>query len=469
MMDVSYGGYDKSRFVSDIILDHLICSICIGVFRDPVSCNSCDNKYCRTCISKHFSELGNTCPHCRNSLSANTISAARTIANIVGSLKITCDFAYNGCKGIISLEDLPGHTKKCPYSSKEIHKRRSSILLYGGCDDTYSWRNKCSLLLWETGTCYPVVPTIHTYQYPGIHYFNNAIYVHGKRLNDHRGIVGTEVMRFTGIENKRGRYNCHNNTKFSYVKLLCGNTKKVLGWELYGRDTIVANGCGCARMSVLMGNHIISFCMCDGKSISNVHIVCLLSVCTQCASVVDPILKMPSEGLRGSCIVPVGDDIFVFGGTFSYGSDDDNNYRIFPSDTIMKLNHAGDGFTFLAELPEPTYNMASVTYEKYVFLMGGIRSDNVVTKSVIRFDTEEKTVLKLPDMNDARHSCSAVVFDNNSILVTGGIANTEIPRKHVTSSEILRIDKSKAGWEKIPLGEVRRNNHIMSVIPGNVL
>ena len=71
---------DLSRFVGNVS-KHLICSICLNVFFDPVQ-DSDDHIFCRKCIEtwilKNF-----TCPIDRKRLTVQDMKQSRTVKNLL--------------------------------------------------------------------------------------------------------------------------------------------------------------------------------------------------------------------------------------------------------------------------------------------------------------------------------------------------------------------------------------------------
>ncbi|XP_054153477.1 uncharacterized protein LOC128952157 isoform X2 [Oppia nitens] len=118
-------GYDCDRFVNLSLADRaeLTCSICQDIFCCPVIAQCCLQTFCEDCINNWLS-TNNTCPYDRKTLTSATLSRPpRVMVNMLGKLKIKCDFRDKGCKEVISLEDLSNHVIKCRYNvQKEIKK-----------------------------------------------------------------------------------------------------------------------------------------------------------------------------------------------------------------------------------------------------------------------------------------------------------------------------------------------------------
>ena len=111
----SYRGYEEERFEHEVD-SRLLCPICSNVLKDPVQCQN-EHYSCRSCIKKHLHENSETCPVCQNYLTEETLTKPpRLLTNMLECLKIFCDHANRGCRGLIKLEFLHQHVKSCGYS-----------------------------------------------------------------------------------------------------------------------------------------------------------------------------------------------------------------------------------------------------------------------------------------------------------------------------------------------------------------
>jgi hypothetical protein len=68
-------GYELRRFVdlSHIDIKELTCSICQGVFKDPVVTKCCLQTFCNECITVWI-KSNNPCPYDRKTLSENELT-----------------------------------------------------------------------------------------------------------------------------------------------------------------------------------------------------------------------------------------------------------------------------------------------------------------------------------------------------------------------------------------------------------
>ena len=68
----------------------LICSICQTPFNDPC-CTSCDETYCRKCITYWIQTGNRSCPHCRQTLSIDTLrQVPRPLKSMLDQLQVKC-------------------------------------------------------------------------------------------------------------------------------------------------------------------------------------------------------------------------------------------------------------------------------------------------------------------------------------------------------------------------------------------
>lgn len=117
-------GYDVKRFIClEDWAQEFICSICMGVFEDPVE-TKCLHTFCLDCITKWLA-TNSTCP-----LDMMPISRCQDLKplalisqNQLGLLQIHCDFEELGCDQIVKLSNLPDHVAACPFRPKRLEQR----------------------------------------------------------------------------------------------------------------------------------------------------------------------------------------------------------------------------------------------------------------------------------------------------------------------------------------------------------
>ena len=108
-------GYDASRFQSRVD-DALKCCICFGVLNKPLQCEKNEHHFCEGCIKEHLQKSSQTCPVCRDRLTAARLcQPSRIITNFLARLKIKCDHAHRGCDAVVELEALRSHALECAF------------------------------------------------------------------------------------------------------------------------------------------------------------------------------------------------------------------------------------------------------------------------------------------------------------------------------------------------------------------
>ena len=107
--------YDDSRF-ERAVDDHLHCSICYNVLKEPMMCRNNEHLFCRDCITEHLNTNSHTCPECNEGLTVETLRRARVISNILSGLKIKSDYSHRGCQEYIRLDELDSHVENCGFA-----------------------------------------------------------------------------------------------------------------------------------------------------------------------------------------------------------------------------------------------------------------------------------------------------------------------------------------------------------------
>src|SRR2546422_7082256 len=101
-------GYDVSRFVNLRKSEEelVICLICHDVLKNPVVVRCCLQTYCNDCI-RIWLKTNSVCPNDRKLLTESQLTnVPRMVVNLLGKLKIKCDYESHGCTEIVDLETL---------------------------------------------------------------------------------------------------------------------------------------------------------------------------------------------------------------------------------------------------------------------------------------------------------------------------------------------------------------------------
>lgn len=84
-----------------------VCSICTGILINPVQCVSCENCFCKSCISDWLSK-SKSCPFkCKHT----SFKESRLIKSLLEPLIVKCP---NDCNAEVKYEDLQAHEQTCP-------------------------------------------------------------------------------------------------------------------------------------------------------------------------------------------------------------------------------------------------------------------------------------------------------------------------------------------------------------------
>merc|ERR1719167_501627 len=97
-------GYNISQFRGVNVAEDFICTICTGVFKDPVQ-GTCEHAFCHHCITNWLLQ-NNSCPIDRKFLSFPELKPVpRYFKNIIEKLVISCKYTRYGCKFEVPLEN----------------------------------------------------------------------------------------------------------------------------------------------------------------------------------------------------------------------------------------------------------------------------------------------------------------------------------------------------------------------------
>ena len=121
-------GYDDSRF-EKVVDDHLHCSICYNVLKEPVMCRNNEHLFCRDCITEHLNTNSHTCPECNEDLTVETLRRTRVVSNILSGLKIKCDYSHRGCQEYIRLEELDSHVENCDFAPVKCSNEECEMIV----------------------------------------------------------------------------------------------------------------------------------------------------------------------------------------------------------------------------------------------------------------------------------------------------------------------------------------------------
>lgn len=109
-------GYETDRFVENHIEEEFICSICHDVLADPVFISTCEHMFCGDCI-RQWMRNSHMCPVDRGQIQSSHLHPPlRSFRDLLGKLKIQCDFVKLGCSEVLKLENLKDHCGNCSFN-----------------------------------------------------------------------------------------------------------------------------------------------------------------------------------------------------------------------------------------------------------------------------------------------------------------------------------------------------------------
>uniref|UniRef100_A0A8D9EG61 E3 ubiquitin-protein ligase NRDP1 n=1 Tax=Cacopsylla melanoneura TaxID=428564 RepID=A0A8D9EG61_9HEMI len=110
-------GYELVRFIGEVD-EELICSICSGVFEEPLQAPTCEHAFCKACINEWISRQP-TCPVDRLPITAAQLRPApRLLRKLLSRLVISCDNASYGCTTAVKLDSYATHLTECEHNPK---------------------------------------------------------------------------------------------------------------------------------------------------------------------------------------------------------------------------------------------------------------------------------------------------------------------------------------------------------------
>ncbi|CAG2117447.1 unnamed protein product, partial [Medioppia subpectinata] len=117
--------------------EQLECGVCLNVLAEAVD-TRCGHTFCRQCLDQWLRSCppaDRVCPECRQRLSGRKRSATdskhsffaivgddvlvhrnRRLNAMVARLRIRCDYRWNGCPEVVSLDTMAAHVKTCPHT-----------------------------------------------------------------------------------------------------------------------------------------------------------------------------------------------------------------------------------------------------------------------------------------------------------------------------------------------------------------
>ena len=97
---------------------YLTCSLCKSLYKDPVSCQACQNTYCRTCITEYISN-NKPCPieNCYPIILNDELE--KSITNKLDKIKIRCFYGCNPSSPSLTMLNYGKHLSVCELEKEE--------------------------------------------------------------------------------------------------------------------------------------------------------------------------------------------------------------------------------------------------------------------------------------------------------------------------------------------------------------
>lgn len=121
-------GLDTARFVDLAYAGELTCTICKGIFVNPVQCGM-EHIFCKECIESHVSSESQ-CPIEGHSLTMGQLMPApQIVGKLMALLQIHCDNQSNGCEEVVRLSDLKNHLYDCLFARMRHTEIQTDLVL----------------------------------------------------------------------------------------------------------------------------------------------------------------------------------------------------------------------------------------------------------------------------------------------------------------------------------------------------
>nr|WGO62758.1 kelch-like protein [Wadden Sea poxvirus] len=118
-------------------------------------------------------------------------------------------------------------------------------------------------------------------------------------------------------------------------------------------------------------------------------------------------------------VTELNGDIYTVGGSILI-SNPDNYHKIASCDgTVELLKKDSNQWKIITNLPIPRSKVSVVSYNGFIYTIGGYYYDSMETKHVFKYDPSNNKWLSLSSMNIARSGAASCIF-NEKIYVIGG-------------------------------------------------
>ena len=473
-------GYDDSRF-EKVVDDHLHCSICYNVLKEPMMCRNNEHLFCRDCITEHLNTNSHSCPECNEDLTVETLRRARVISNILSGLKIKCDYSHRGCQEYIRLEELDSHVENCGFApvqcsneecemivnKREIIHHESTVCEYRkvkchNCvkieQDVEELKEKMKTMGEKVGEMETKITGIDAELEGKIDKIDKKMDGMAVDVKEVKGLMVQMFEKLRFLDNTVQTSSAVNAASNAFVEdILVAGGKDNDGnpltsverfswknaWErvspmyfgrvgatsfVYENQVFVAGGCGSPVVEVLNLNEgLLQWT----KSVARVHnLRDLRSVVYQDRAVLF-CTSRENDFCTELCLIapypckqlckmpePPRKDYAVVGFEHKVLIFGGSSGSSNYLDSVLQFDVGTHQFKDMPPLPFAASNMAGVRRGDQAVLIGGY-GKNGPSKKVLMYDSKTGNTTKLPSMLEERSACAAVIT-GNTIVVMGG-------------------------------------------------
>ena len=461
-------GYDDSRF-EKAVDDHLHCSICYNVLKEPVMCRNNEHLFCRDCITEHLNTNSHTCPECNEDLTVETLRRTRVVSNILSGLKIKCDYSHRGCQEYIRLEELDSHVENCGFAPVKCSNEECELIVNKG-ELIHHESTVCEYRKVKCHNCVKIEQDVQEMKKEmedkmrkmdkKIEIMDEKIEGTATGVNEVKGLIVQMFEKLRFLENTiqiSSAVNYALNTFMEDILVAGGKDKynnplksverfswKKNVWQrvssmklgridatlfVYENQVFVAGGCDSPVIEVLNLNEGLLQWAESIARVPNLRVFRSLvyqdcavlfsasgktddcaELCLTAPYAFEQMCKMPEPLREYYAAVAFEHKVLIFGGSSGNG---DNRLS-----SVLQFDIVANEFKVMPSLPWAVSSIAGVRWGDQAILIGGY-DKNKFSKKVFMYDSKSGTTTELPSMLEARSGCAAVIT-GNTIAVMGG-------------------------------------------------
>jgi len=134
-------------------IKHLMCSICLNLLLNPVSCSKCQTNFCESCIDAWIKAKRSATENCVNRCDFSKATTPPIIKGLLSDLQVSCVLKGKGCQEVLNYDELIKHEEECLYQNRacsgcgEVSIVKEIVEHERGCDRVLVMCNGCKSLL----------------------------------------------------------------------------------------------------------------------------------------------------------------------------------------------------------------------------------------------------------------------------------------------------------------------------------